>query len=46
VVEFKVFGGLDTKEIAHLLGVPTRTVEREWKFVRLWLTRELKGAAD
>jgi RNA polymerase sigma factor (TIGR02999 family) len=46
VVEFKVFGGLNTKEIAHLLDVSTRTVEHDWKFARMWLTRELRGAAD
>lgn len=43
VVELKTFGGLETKEIGHVLGVSTRTVEGDWTFARRWLARELQG---
>jgi len=45
VVEFKAFGGLETREIAHVLGVSKRTVENDWTFARMWLARELSGDA-
>ena len=41
VVELRFFGGLTREEIAEVLGVTTRTVEREWKFAQAWLRREL-----
>lgn len=45
VVELKTFGGLETREIGHVLGVSTRTVEGDWTFARRWLGRELRGGA-
>ena len=41
VVELRFFGGLSIKDIAPLLGVSQRTVEREWQFARAWLHAEL-----
>lgn len=41
VVELRFFGGLSIKDIAPLLGVSPRTVEREWQFARAWLHAEL-----
>ena len=41
VVELRFFGGLTREEMAEVLGVTTRTVEREWKFAQAWLRREL-----
>jgi RNA polymerase sigma factor (TIGR02999 family) len=41
VVELKFFGGLSNEEIAEVLQVSLRTVEREWTLARLWLLREL-----
>ena len=35
--------GKTAKEIATVLGISTRTVEREWRFVRSWLYNELKN---
>ncbi len=37
VVEFKYFGGLKEDEIAEILGVSVRTVERDWVKARAWL---------
>ena len=43
VIELRYFGGLDEKEIAEVLQVSTRTVERDWNFARSWLMRELRS---
>jgi RNA polymerase sigma factor (TIGR02999 family) len=45
VVELRFFGGLTHEEIAEVLGVTTRTVERYWRFGRAWLYREVTGEA-
>lgn len=45
VVELKFFGGLEAKEIAEVLQVSPKTVLRDWQFAKLWLCRELAGAA-
>ena len=42
VVELRFFGGLSEDEIAQLLGVSVRTVERDWLKARLFLLRELE----
>jgi RNA polymerase sigma factor (TIGR02999 family) len=41
VVELKFFGGLETEEIAQLMGLSTATVKRDWALARAWLHREL-----
>ncbi|CAN5558180.1 sigma-70 family RNA polymerase sigma factor [soil metagenome] len=45
VVEFKFFGGMDTKEIAAALHVSEKTVLRDWSFAKCWLFRELTREA-
>lgn len=44
VVEYRFFGGLEEREVAELLGVTTRTVQRDWAGARAWLYKELFGA--
>jgi len=44
VVELRFFGGLGQEEVAEMLGVTTRTVERDWLKARLFLLRELETA--
>jgi len=44
LVELRFFGGLPAADVAGLLGVSTRTVEREWLKARLFLLRELDPA--
>jgi RNA polymerase sigma factor (TIGR02999 family) len=46
IVEARVFGGMTVEEVAHVLGVSTRTVELDWTVARRWLARELKGPQD
>jgi RNA polymerase sigma factor (TIGR02999 family) len=41
VVELKFFGGLETAEVAEVLGVTEPTVLRDWKLAKVWLLREL-----
>ena len=45
IVEMKFFGGLTTEEMAEVLKVTSRTVEREWRKARAWLNRALKQGA-
>lgn len=44
IVELRFFGGLTEEEIVEVLGVPLRTVQREWSLARSWLFRELRDA--
>lgn len=41
IVELRFFGGIGEREVAELLGVTPRTVERNWTKARLFLLREL-----
>ena len=43
IVELRFFGGLEVEEIADLLGVSSRTIRKDWRVVRAWMARELKG---
>jgi RNA polymerase sigma factor (TIGR02999 family) len=42
-VELCYFGGLTGREIAEALGVSEATAERDLRFARSWLKRELTG---
>jgi RNA polymerase sigma factor (TIGR02999 family) len=42
IVKLRFFGGMKNEEIAALLEVSERTVERHWKLAKLWLYRELR----
>jgi RNA polymerase sigma factor (TIGR02999 family) len=41
VVELRYFGGLTEEEIATVLKISLRTVERDWGLAKAWLLREL-----
>ncbi len=41
VVEYRFFGGMKEREIAELLGLSTRTVRRDWRKAKGWLTLAL-----
>jgi RNA polymerase sigma factor (TIGR02999 family) len=43
VVELMFFAGLTGDETARALGVSPSTVDRQWRFARAWLHRELTG---
>ncbi len=42
VVELRYFGGLKNDEIAEVLKVTIKTVERDWRYARAWLYQEIK----
>jgi RNA polymerase sigma-70 factor (ECF subfamily) len=44
VVALKVFWGFEMAEIADVLDVSLRTVERDWRFARNWLRARLQPA--
>jgi RNA polymerase sigma factor (sigma-70 family) len=41
VVELRYFGGLSEAEIGAILGVTERTVQRDWRKARLFLSAAL-----
>lgn len=41
IVEYHYFGGFTFEEVADILDLGSATVEREWRFARSWLRREL-----
>ena len=45
VVECKYFGGLKEDEIASILGVSVRTVERDWVKAKAWLYNHMRAPA-
>ena len=43
IVELRWFGGLSVQEVADVLGVSTRTVERGWRVAAAWLREQVEG---
>ena len=43
IVECRYFIGLTLVQMAELFGVAQSTVERDWRFARSWLKREMTG---
>jgi RNA polymerase sigma-70 factor, ECF subfamily len=41
IVELRHFGGFTLKEVAEILDVSAATVDRDWRFARSWLKREM-----
>ena len=42
VIELRYFAGLTEEEVASVLGVTRRTVNRDWSMARAWLHGQLK----
>src|SRR5262245_32292751 len=42
IVKLRYFAGLTIPEIADVLGIPPRTVDRHWAYARAWLHQELQ----
>lgn len=42
VVKMRVFIGMEVQEIAEVLGLSERSVQRDWVFSKAWLSRELQ----
>lgn len=43
IVNLRFFGGLSLPEVAEIVGVSLATAERDWRFARAWLQREMGG---
>lgn len=43
IVELRFYDGLTREQIAEMLGIAPRTVDKEWYFARAWLHRALSG---
>lgn len=41
LVELRVFGGLSEEELAQVLGVSLRTVQKDWRRAKAWLVERL-----
>lgn len=41
IIELRFFGGLTEEEIAHVLGLSSRTVKRDWQVGKAWLFAEM-----
>lgn len=48
IVEFRFFAGMTEEEVAEVLDLSVRTVQRDWAKARAWLYRELyrDGGSD
>jgi RNA polymerase sigma factor (TIGR02999 family) len=44
LIEYRVFGGLDSGAIAALLGLTPRSVQRDWLRARAWIGHALSDA--
>ena len=42
VVEMRFFGGMTIEETASALDISVETANRDWRFAKLWLLRELE----
>lgn len=45
IVMLRYFAGLTIEQTAEVLGVESRTVNRDWQFVKAWLHREMGGVS-
>jgi RNA polymerase sigma factor (TIGR02999 family) len=43
IVKFRYFVGLTIEEVADILGISIRSVNRDWAFAKAWLYREVYG---
>ena len=46
IVELRFFGGMSLEEVAEVLDVSPRTVQREWRMARAWLRRQMPDSGD
>lgn len=46
IVEMRFFGGCSIEEVAELLQVGARTVDRDWQAAKAWLLMRIEGAGD
>jgi DNA-directed RNA polymerase specialized sigma24 family protein len=42
----RFFGGLSNEEVAEVMGMSLRTVEREWRKAKAWLHEAMTGGKE
>jgi RNA polymerase sigma factor (TIGR02999 family) len=45
LVKLRYFAGLTEEDVAKVLGLSRATVQRHWRYAKVWLLDELRGAA-
>ena len=43
IVNLRYFAGMTEQETADLMGISSRTVAREWRYIRAWLYDQLQA---
>jgi RNA polymerase sigma factor (TIGR02999 family) len=43
LIKLRFYAGLSMPQISELLGRPLRSIEREWRYARSWLHREISA---
>lgn len=43
IAKLRIFAGLTISEVADVLGIPRRSVDRQWAFARAWLRTHLSA---
>jgi RNA polymerase sigma factor (TIGR02999 family) len=46
IVTLRYFAGLSQAETAAVLNVSERTIQRDWRYIKAWLRKELRGGAQ
>ena len=46
VVSLRVFLGMTESDIADVLGVTDRTVQRDWKYAKAWLADKMRSSGE
>jgi RNA polymerase sigma factor (TIGR02999 family) len=46
LVKLRYFAGLSEEEAAQVLGLSRATVQRHWRYARVWLLGELRGGGE
>lgn len=46
LVKLRYFTGMSMPEAAEAMGLPLRTLERQWTYAKAWLFRRLQSVAD
>ena len=44
LVKLRYFAGLTQEQAAEALGIGVSTADRDWRYARAWLFREMSGA--
>ncbi len=46
LVKLRYFAGLTMQDAANALGISLATAERDWRYARVWLLRELRESSE